>query len=97
MRIKTTMMLALSLGLILSTGCAHQVKAPLPPNAINQTDATMFRTIADFDYFLDSVNKDVAAGNLQLSPAQHAALIQANKDVNPGQDHRRGLSQRRGC
>jgi len=76
-----SLVLALCLALFPIAGCAHHVQANIPANAINSTDATLFRTIADFDYFLASLNKDVAAGNLQLSPALHATLIQANKDV----------------
>ena len=52
-------------------GCATKTSTtPLPTGAINQSDATTYRVLADAHAFLLSIKNSVAAGTLILSVSQ---------------------------
>jgi hypothetical protein len=84
-RVKTQSVLltaVLALAIYPIAGCGIKANAPLPKNAINQTDAEIFRSVADAAAFLNSLDSSVKSGKLVLTPEENAIRLQANKDVN---------------
>lgn len=65
-------LLPLLLALSLLAGCAakNQPPQPLPIGAIDQTDATTYRVLADAQAFLTSIRGSVTEGKLTLNPTQ---------------------------
>jgi hypothetical protein len=68
-----------------SAGTGAATAPTLPAGAVNQFDATAFRTLADSHAAIASVQQNVASGTLTITAAQKTTLNQIITDQNTAQ------------
>lgn len=74
--------MAMSLTGCLHTGSAATVPAPLPTGAVDQADATAYKTLRPAHDFAAHISADVQSGKLKLTATQVLAVTSLNRLLN---------------